>query len=58
MDGRTGTVIFTVYHIFFAFSIRKSLQGEKTGYARKKKSHFGSCNCPGFMYNKGRLSGG
>ena len=36
MDGRTGTVIFTVYHIFFAFSIRKSLQGEKTGYARKK----------------------
>ena len=38
MDGRGRTVIFTVYHIFFAFSIRKSFQREKTG-VRPQKNH-------------------
>src|SRR5699024_11741183 len=32
------TVIFTVYHIFFAFSIHKSSQREKTGI-RPQKNH-------------------
>ena len=49
--------LHSISHFFRLFH-PKIFPKRKNRGASPKKSQFGSCKCPGFMYNRGRLSGG